>query len=91
MLKKVSIANLGFALASAPLLQYITSATGQGGIAECRKCAPGTYQPYVHALPECLTCPAGTYTDEVGSASCQREHLQCCINLESRMLRLNKR
>ena len=30
-LKKVSIANLGFALASAPLLQYITSATGQGG------------------------------------------------------------
>lgn len=31
MLKKVSIANLGFALASAPLLHYITSASGQGG------------------------------------------------------------
>ena len=31
MLKKVSIANLGFAVASAPILQYITSATGQGG------------------------------------------------------------
>tara|TARA_B110001452_G_C15190622_1_gene413412 strand:+ start:576 stop:983 length:408 start_codon:yes stop_codon:yes gene_type:complete len=31
MLKKVSIANLGFALASTPLLQYITSASGQGG------------------------------------------------------------
>ena len=30
MLKKVSIANLGFALASAPLLHYITSASGQG-------------------------------------------------------------
>ena len=31
VLKKVSIANLGFALASAPLLHYITSASGQGG------------------------------------------------------------
>ena len=30
-LKKVSIANLGFAVASAPLLQYITAATGQSG------------------------------------------------------------
>ena len=31
MLKKVSIANLGFAVASTPVLQYITQATGQGG------------------------------------------------------------
>lgn len=31
MLKKVSIANLGFALTSTPLLYYITSAGGQGG------------------------------------------------------------
>ncbi|KAL3931939.1 MAG: hypothetical protein SGPRY_000912 [Prymnesium sp.] len=30
-LKKLSIANLGFALASAPLLQYITSASGSPG------------------------------------------------------------
>ena len=30
-LKKLSVANLGFALAAAPLLQYITAATGNSG------------------------------------------------------------
>ena len=30
-LKKLSIANLGFAVMSAPVLQYITSAAGAGG------------------------------------------------------------
>ena len=30
-LKKLSVANLGFAVASAPLLQYITAATGSSG------------------------------------------------------------
>merc|ERR1712087_709453 len=30
-LKKASIANLGFAFSAAPLLHYITSATGSGG------------------------------------------------------------
>ena len=30
-IKKVSIANLGFAIASAPILQYITAASGNSG------------------------------------------------------------
>ena len=36
-IKKVSIANLGFAVLSTPLLQYITAATGNPGrVWQCR-------------------------------------------------------